>query len=112
MEPEDTVALLAQRMAKLPAVQRKVLAMYYYEKMQLRDIATCFGSTESTMCQIHLQAVASLRSFFYNVKSQREDVALCVVREAATGSSSTLILSAVVPPPRNRKLFPSQNVEE
>ena len=50
MEPEDIVALLAQRMAKLPAVQRKVLAMYYYEEMQLRDIATCFGLTESSKC--------------------------------------------------------------
>lgn len=68
MEPEDIVALLAQRMAKLPAVQRKVLAMYYYEEMQLRDIATCFGLTESRTCQIHLQAVASLRSLFYSVK--------------------------------------------
>ena len=68
MEPEGIVALLAQRMAKLPAVQRKVLAMYYYEEMQLRDIATCFGLTESRMCQIHQQAVASLRSLFYSVK--------------------------------------------
>jgi RNA polymerase sigma factor for flagellar operon FliA len=68
MESEDIVALLAERMAKLPAVQRKVLAMYYYEKMQLPDIATCFGLTESRMCQIHLQTVASLRSLFYSVK--------------------------------------------
>jgi RNA polymerase sigma factor for flagellar operon FliA len=68
MEPEDIIALLAQRMAELPSVQKKVLAMYYYENMQLRDIAACFGLTESKICQIHLQAVASLRSLFYSVK--------------------------------------------
>jgi RNA polymerase sigma factor for flagellar operon FliA len=68
MDPEDIVALLAQRMAMLPSVQKKVLAMYYYENMQLCDIAACFGLTESKMCQIHLQAVTSLRSLFYSVK--------------------------------------------
>jgi RNA polymerase sigma factor for flagellar operon FliA len=52
----------------LPSVQKKVLAMYYYENMQLCDIAACFGLTESKMCQIHLQAVTSLRSLFYSVK--------------------------------------------
>ena len=56
--------LLAERMAQLPELQKKVLAMYYYENMQLSEIATIFGMTESRICQIRGQAVALLRDYF------------------------------------------------
>jgi RNA polymerase sigma factor (sigma-70 family) len=51
--------LLAQRLAQLPELQKKVLAMYYYENMQLPEIAAIFGVTESRICQIRRQAVAT-----------------------------------------------------
>jgi DNA-directed RNA polymerase specialized sigma subunit len=54
--PEEVVLLLA----KLPPESKKVLAMYYHENMRLLDIATCLGFTESDVCQIHEQSVASL----------------------------------------------------
>ena len=55
--------LLAERMAQLPELQKKVLAMYYYENMQLSEIAAIFGATESRICQIRGQAVALLRDY-------------------------------------------------
>ena len=55
--------LLAERMAQLPELQKKVLAMYYYENMQLSEIAAIFGVTESRICQIRGQAVALLRDY-------------------------------------------------
>jgi RNA polymerase sigma factor for flagellar operon FliA len=69
MERKDILALLARRMAKLPTLPKKVLAMYYYENMRLLDIANCFGVEESRIRQIHLQAITSLRTFFYSIKS-------------------------------------------
>ena len=39
-------------MAQLPELQKKVLAMYYHENMQLFKIAAVFGVTESRICQI------------------------------------------------------------
>jgi RNA polymerase sigma factor FliA len=69
---QDILALLAQRMAKLPIVTKKVLAMYHHEKMRHLDIAACFGSTESRICHIHNQAIASLRTFFYRVKVEEK----------------------------------------
>jgi RNA polymerase sigma factor (sigma-70 family) len=51
--------LLAERIARLPELQKKVLAMYYYENMQLPEIAAIFGVTESRICQIRRQAVAT-----------------------------------------------------
>ena len=37
--------------------------MYYYENMQLSEIAALFGVTESRICQIRGQAVAVLRKY-------------------------------------------------
>ena len=67
LERKEILSLLAQRMAQMPAVPKKVLAMYYYENMRLSDIAACFGLTESRICQIHTQAVASLRTYLTNL---------------------------------------------
>ena len=50
-------------MAQLPELQKKVLAMYYYENMRLSEIAAIFGVTESRICQIRGQAVALLRDY-------------------------------------------------
>jgi hypothetical protein len=63
MERREILSLLAQRMAHMPDVQMKVLAMYYYENMPLSDIAACFGLTESKIRRIHRHAVASLKTF-------------------------------------------------
>jgi RNA polymerase sigma factor FliA len=59
MKRKDILALLARHMAKLPTVPKKVLAMYYYENMQVLDIANCLGLAESSIRQIHLETVAS-----------------------------------------------------
>jgi len=63
LDRKEVLSLLAQRMAKLPEVQKKVLAMYYYENMKLSEIAGCFGLTESRICQIHTQTVGVLRKY-------------------------------------------------
>jgi RNA polymerase sigma factor for flagellar operon FliA len=54
--------LIAQRIQQLPPVQRKVLALYYFEDLRLREIAQAFGLTESRISQIHSQAILSIRS--------------------------------------------------
>jgi RNA polymerase sigma factor for flagellar operon FliA len=67
--PLDTLArremadLIAGRIKSLPDIQRKVLALYYVEDLRLREIAEAFDVTESRICQIHAQAILSIRSF-------------------------------------------------
>ena len=63
MERREILILLVQRIAQLPAVPKKVLAMYYYENMQVLDIAACLGLTESRILQIHSEAMNLLRTF-------------------------------------------------
>ena len=67
LERKEVLSLLAQRMAQLPDVPKKVLAMYYYENMCLSEIATCFRLTESRICQIHNQTVGVLRIYLRNL---------------------------------------------
>jgi RNA polymerase sigma factor for flagellar operon FliA len=51
------------RLKELPEIQRKVLALYYGEDLHLREIAEVFGLTESRICQIHSQAILSIRAY-------------------------------------------------
>ncbi|MGH8018590.1 MAG: sigma-70 family RNA polymerase sigma factor [Opitutaceae bacterium] len=67
MEKEELIKMVAERINQLPEVPRKVLAMYYYEDMRLAEIASVFGLTESRICQIHSQAILSLRSFLTGI---------------------------------------------
>jgi RNA polymerase sigma factor FliA len=63
LERKEVISLLTQRMAKLPEMPRKVLAMYYYENMHLSEIGACFGLTESRICQIHTRTIGLLRNY-------------------------------------------------
>ncbi len=54
--------MIEGRLQKLPVIQRKVLALYYFEDLRLREIAEAFGLTESRICQIHAQAILAIKS--------------------------------------------------
>jgi len=67
MEKAELTRLVAERINQLPEVPRKVLAMYYFQDMRLAEIAEVFSLTESRICQIHSQAIISLRSYITSV---------------------------------------------
>src|SRR5688572_10483441 len=54
--------MISERLNQLPEMQRKVLALYYFEDLRLREIAEVFGLTESRICQIHAQAILAIKS--------------------------------------------------
>lgn len=62
----ELAEVIAERLKQLPDMQRKVLALYYFEDLRLREIAEVFGVTESRICQIHSQAILNIRSFLQN----------------------------------------------
>ena len=59
----EMAQVIAERLRELPEMQRKVLALYYFEDMRLREIAEAFGLTESRICQIHAQGILAIKSF-------------------------------------------------
>jgi len=66
----ELARLIARRIQELPEMQRKVLALYYYEDLRLREIAAVFGLTESRICQIHAQAILAIRVFIENYEAR------------------------------------------
>ena len=61
----ELTMLIAERLEELPEMQRKVVALYYFEDLRLREIAEVFGVTESRICQIHAQAILAIKSFLH-----------------------------------------------
>ena len=58
----EMARLIEQRLEQLPEMQRKVLALYYFEDLRLREIAEAFGVTESRICQVHAQAILAIKA--------------------------------------------------
>ena len=58
----EVARIIANRLQQLPEMQRKVLALYYFEDMRLREIAETFDLTESRICQIHAQAILNVKA--------------------------------------------------
>jgi RNA polymerase sigma factor FliA len=70
MENSELIQLMTQRIAELPDIQRKILAMYYFENMRLVEIAQVFDLTESRICQIHSQTILGLRAFIGRARNR------------------------------------------
>jgi RNA polymerase sigma factor for flagellar operon FliA len=59
----EVAALIAERIQQLPALHKKVIALYYFEGLRLREIAQASGLCESRICQIHTQAILAIRTY-------------------------------------------------
>jgi RNA polymerase sigma factor for flagellar operon FliA len=70
LEKEELLQLLTDRIASLPDIPRKILAMYYHENLRLAEIAAVFDLTESRICQIHAQTILTLRAFLQRVRER------------------------------------------
>ena len=55
------MAHLRQLISRLPEQQRKVLALYYYEELNLRQVGEVLQVSESRVSQIRSQALKRLR---------------------------------------------------
>jgi RNA polymerase sigma factor FliA len=53
--------LIVDAINALPEKEKQTLALYYQEKMNLKEIGAVFGVSESRVCQIHSQAIARMR---------------------------------------------------
>ncbi|MCG8425997.1 MAG: RNA polymerase sigma factor FliA [Chromatiales bacterium] len=62
MQKDAFKGALADAIAGLPERERLVIALYYDEELNLREIGQVLGVSESRVCQIHSQATLRLRS--------------------------------------------------
>lgn len=62
LEDEGLRKLLVQGIELLPEREKLMMALYYEQDLNLREIGEVMGVTESRVCQLHSQAVARLRA--------------------------------------------------
>jgi len=62
LERDDFKKALSTAISGLPERERLVVALYYDEELNLREIGQVLGVSESRVCQIHSQAAMRLRS--------------------------------------------------
>ena len=62
LHKSDFKVALADAIAGLPERESLVMAMYYDEELNLREIGEVLGVSESRVCQIHGQALIRLRA--------------------------------------------------
>jgi RNA polymerase sigma factor for flagellar operon FliA len=53
--------LLAQAIMNLPEQQQKVLTLYYFEDLTLKEIGMVLDVSESRICQVHRAAMKTLQ---------------------------------------------------
>lgn len=58
----ETKHVISDTIGSLPEKERLVISLYYYEDLNMKEIGTILGITESRVCQIHTKAVMRLRS--------------------------------------------------
>jgi RNA polymerase sigma factor for flagellar operon FliA len=62
LEAEEQRAELRVAIAELPDKERKVLALYFFEELTLKQIGEVLKLTESRVCQIRTQTLRKLRA--------------------------------------------------
>ena len=68
IEKEEVKKVIIEEIKKLPEKEKKVLILYYYEDLTLKEIGEVMGVTESRVSQLHGKAIRHVRASLDNVK--------------------------------------------
>lgn len=74
LEEQSLRQTLVAGIDALPEREKLVMALYYEEELNLREIGEVLGVTESRVCQLHSQAIARLRAKVLGVEGSVKKV--------------------------------------
>lgn len=66
IEQRELYTMLKERLLNISEKQRKIIEYYYFKGQKLAEIAQIFNVSEARICQIHSQALKTLRAKFRN----------------------------------------------
>jgi RNA polymerase sigma factor for flagellar operon FliA len=68
VEKEEIRRIIIAAINELPDKEKKILVLYYYEDLTLKEIGQVLGVTESRVSQLHTKAILRLRGKLTNVR--------------------------------------------
>jgi RNA polymerase sigma factor for flagellar operon FliA len=68
VEKDEIRRVIVQSINELPDKEKKVLVLYYYEDLTLKEIGKVLEVTESRVSQLHTKAIIRLRAKLTNLK--------------------------------------------
>ncbi|MDR3304037.1 MAG: RNA polymerase sigma factor WhiG [Treponema sp.] len=68
VEKDEMRRVIVEQINELPEKEKKVLVLYYYEDLTLKEIGQVLEVTESRVSQLHTRAIMRLRSKLTNIR--------------------------------------------
>ncbi|MDR2109944.1 MAG: RNA polymerase sigma factor WhiG [Spirochaetaceae bacterium] len=68
-EKDEIRRVIADAISELPDKEKKILVLYYFEDLTLKEIGEVLGVTESRVSQLHTQAILRLRARLKNTRN-------------------------------------------
>lgn len=68
VEKDEIKRVIVEAIHELPEKEKKVLVLYYYEDLTLKEIGQVLEVTESRVSQLHTKAIMRLRAKLTNIK--------------------------------------------
>ena len=69
VERDAIKRVIVEALSELPDKEKKVLVLYYYEDLTLKEIGKVLDVTESRVSQLHTKAILRLRSRLMNART-------------------------------------------
>jgi RNA polymerase sigma factor for flagellar operon FliA len=68
-EKAEMRRVIVEALNELPDKEKKILVLYYFEDLTLKEIGEVLGVTESRVSQLHTKAILKLRSRLKNART-------------------------------------------
>ncbi|MDR2630239.1 MAG: RNA polymerase sigma factor WhiG [Spirochaetaceae bacterium] len=68
VEKEEIRRVIVEAIQELPDKEKKILVLYYYEELTLKEIGQVLEVTESRVSQLHTKAILRLRAKLTNIR--------------------------------------------
>ena len=98
-EKRETRERVLAAIASLPWRERKVIGLYYYGEVTMKQIGSQIGVNESRVSQLHARAIRRLRDALGQMRPQQ----LAEMRKALLAFASRKLVMAKVAPPSRRE---------